>query len=1093
MIAPAPVIPPAILPAEIVVAILARVRIQDTDTLVQAARVSRMWAGIATPLLWERVVLRDTRHVVAFIRSGLYSLASVSNNPYIIPLMDRVTVGVDDAGSEGCMSANAEETGGRAEERGDGGGNEQQQLRQEEDQDQEDAGNLAINMLGGLLAAMRGDTNAHVHHNHNHQHHHHHLQIHQASHAAASAAVAAAAAAGPGPAAALSALMRRMLQMRPELGIGAGIGGGRGDGGGAHANRFDGNGIGIGVGIDGGDGGNDGNGDDGISDGGGEGGGRMFEAGGLFDFLIDNDRDFPAPLALDDLSTAFADLVKEDDYLLGLLATRGLSDGAADFGLKSKKVEEMEDEDTKVVMGSVAAEHVHLENAVVTDADAEEGGSDPARIADITLTDTATMTSNSKDALGTEISGAMECTEDSQNGGGVKNDGAQAETEAVLAAAASKSSAEDCEDSGRQQQIQRVKQLLSGPLEDLPVFAQALGTHVRKLTLPSFDCAVAWLPVLSVLLPRLQCINFQHIHPDKLHSCHTPLLSPLIVSLLPLFRHIVSLSVDDTHHSSWSHICATLRLLTPNLRCLSLEAVDNQDAFDHPETLQDVFPHLTKLEFLRLDGVALGPNVSLVALSNSCGHMLKSLAIDYCVEVSMDALSILWEGCPNLSFLGLAGVMMMDAQQPAPRLISQRPHLRTLRFVDCDVSDELFAQVGKLATNLEMIRIVFEDDRCEGVLRTWRSLTDNTLLAFTPGGGCGKDRNTPATLKTLALTWCPSMTADGLRIALYANPITVLDLHKDPFCEIGTVNIGLLKGIAPALSGVEVFHFYGQKSNTDAEFHDFFSCAPFPSLRSVCLNHTPVSLDTIQMLRSHSPLLDSISLTECDELTEDDICTLINSFAVEAGCMQKGAAGYSNVVDKEDGNDEENGAKLVTASTTTTTTAAKTAASLLVGGQYPPRAKIKRLYTLWANEAYLEQKRLAKASEEAALQRQQQQQQQHQHQTEEEEERVEGMEGEIFQQPQVHQELGGEDQEEEISQRVEQADLFQGNQESNPVTSEIATTDETVDSDVVENKAVKSWPAFVVKEDRWFVDEGLDIISLWENAVKKECGDNFYI
>ncbi|KAJ1567246.1 hypothetical protein HK405_006623, partial [Cladochytrium tenue] len=345
-----------------------------------------------------------------------------------------------------------------------------------------------------------------------------------------------------------------------------------------------------------------------------------------------------------------------------------------------------------------------------------------------------------------------------------------------------------------------------------------------------------------------------------------------VPELAPLLHRIESLSVEDVHSSSWPHLLAAIRYYASNLRLLNLEAVGNQDAFDHSQNLSLVFPSLTKLEFLRLDGVTVGPNSSLSILAASGGASLKAITMDYCVDVTMEALGILWENCPLLSFIGLAGIMMTPSsgnqadgapdatagavpgrgravQPQEPVLLSERPLLRTIRFVDCDVTDDLLEKVALLATRLEMIRVVFEDDQCEGVLRTWRNLSDRALMAFVNpfvhGGASGSDPALTApqprlpSLRVLALSWCPRMTAASLVSVLAANRITVLDLHKDPRGEIGCIDDSLLETIADHVSNVEVLHLYGQH------------------------------------LRRRCPDLESLSVVGCDAITEDDVRSLL--------------------------------------------------------------------------------------------------------------------------------------------------------------------------------------------------------------------------
>ncbi|KAJ3328874.1 hypothetical protein HDU76_009129 [Blyttiomyces sp. JEL0837] len=424
-------------------------------------------------------------------------------------------------------------------------------------------------------------------------------------------------------------------------------------------------------------------------------------------------------------------------------------------------------------------------------------------------------------------------------------------------------------------------------------YFNGLGAFVKKLALPSYDCNVSWLPILNVLLPNLQCLHFQHIQSEKSPPA-TPLLTQLPISFAPILQNITSFTIEDAHETGWSEICGVLRMLCPNLRSLNIEAVGNMDAFDSEVDMETVFPQLPKLEFLRLDGVTVGLNTAITCLATSCKNM-KAITIDYCLNISMGAFQILWNNCENLAFLALAGIV--DPLEN-PSLVD-RPSLKTLRLVDCDVTDSLFEQVGKFATCLEMIRIVFEDDRCDGVLRTTQALTDRTLLAFVADCGAGvgvatspmsggsggspmsissspfsnmpTTRRRPSTLQRLALTWCPNMTAGALCAVLDTNPVKILDLHKDADCSLGNLNEEVLTALEGHLGRIEVLHLYGQIQLMDTTLCRLFSSTFLPSLRSVCLNGTMVTMETIRELSRHSPKLDAISLISCPEISIDDV------------------------------------------------------------------------------------------------------------------------------------------------------------------------------------------------------------------------------
>jgi hypothetical protein len=307
-----------------------------------------------------------------------------------------------------------------------------------------------------------------------------------------------------------------------------------------------------------------------------------------------------------------------------------------------------------------------------------------------------------------------------------------------------------------------------------------------------------------------------------------PLEFPHVVTFSTLLSNLTSLQIEDANEESWPQICKLLRFTCGNLRSLNVEAIGSMDAFESEATLEGVFPSMPKLEFVRLDGVCVGPVSSIAALATHC-KSLKAVTIDYCVAITMGAFEILWNGCEVLSFLGLAGIV---TEVEPTMVLMERPNLKTLRFVDCDLSDELFEEVARKAPSLEMLRIVFEDEKCEGILAVTSQLTDRTLLAFakseTPGasqtslrssglannGGGGFSHGGEVrfrgSLHTLAISWCPNWTTGALKKVLDTNPIRVLDLHKDAECSLGELDDNFLPDMQDHLRRIETLHLFGQ-------------------------------------------------------------------------------------------------------------------------------------------------------------------------------------------------------------------------------------------------------------------------------------------
>ncbi|KAI8616741.1 hypothetical protein BC830DRAFT_171289 [Chytriomyces sp. MP71] len=374
-------------------------------------------------------------------------------------------------------------------------------------------------------------------------------------------------------------------------------------------------------------------------------------------------------------------------------------------------------------------------------------------------------------------------------------------------------------------------------------------SHVRRLALPTFDTRVRHTAVLTELLPNLMSLHLQHVHPpevmtgDRPRALFTPIPYAVLRCFAPLIARVVKLTAEDVYIPCWTELLRILKFSpsptchssssTPNqrnglaIKSLNLEAVATTDSFDSDEKLASVFANLPHLEAARFDGIAVGTDAAFLILTRSCVN-LSVIAVDYCPLVTMSAFNILWNNAPNLVFLGLAGIVndqhlhhllspiLYPNHQPdaaatathASTPLVTHTNLRVLRLVDCDVTDTLCAHIANSAPNLDMLRIVFEDDACEGILQVVESLTDAALLAFA---------TRPASVRRmtrLAVTWCPAFTADALREVVHVCGVEVLDLHKDALCELGLLPDSVLTECLDdgGLAGVKVLNLYGQVS-----------------------------------------------------------------------------------------------------------------------------------------------------------------------------------------------------------------------------------------------------------------------------------------
>ncbi|KAJ3214082.1 hypothetical protein HDU67_002082 [Dinochytrium kinnereticum] len=512
----------------------------------------------------------------------------------------------------------------------------------------------------------------------------------------------------------------------------------------------------------------------------------------------------------------------------------------------------------------------------------------------------------------------------------------------------------------------------------------------------------------------------------------TPLSRDLLSTLAPLIGMVDSVAIEDANEGCWPEICLVLQTWGSKLKNLNIEAVGNMDAFDSPEDLEPVFMRVPSLEFLRLDGIPIGTNSAIYNLATYCRN-LRVLTLDYCLEISMGTLPIVWNGCENLNFLGLAGIV---GDQELPGSLQTHHNLRTLRLVDCDVSDATFQEVARRAPSLEMIRIVFEDDNCDGILAVSSELSDATLLAF-----ANPQTMASRCLSTLALTRCPRMSAGALARALAAGPITKLDLHKDPDCTLGGLDDSFILELADHLSGVRVLHLYGQSALTDSAISSVFSNRATQALESLCLNNTLVTPLTLHTIFRNCRRLRALSVIDCPNLTSIDLRFLL----YRSGVRSKTLENFYTSIDLTRDDLEPRRPDLP-----------------------PPLSALVNVEAGY--EAYVEE---IPGAVEAAM------------------EAAKEAANEV-----PKEDIPIEDTTPVLPSGLAPSSSVDHTAQTLPSTSNALLLSMTIggeEAPVMVEQARKDppiyrVPAFVKDEDRWFVDEGLDILSLWEGAVKRSMG-----
>ncbi|KAJ3033146.1 hypothetical protein HK097_004962, partial [Rhizophlyctis rosea] len=250
-----------------------------------------------------------------------------------------------------------------------------------------------------------------------------------------------------------------------------------------------------------------------------------------------------------------------------------------------------------------------------------------------------------------------------------------------------------------------------------PVREKGLGSMVKRLSVSTSESKVVLLRNIHHLLPNLKSLHIKH---QNLADPGPPLPPTILTSLEPFIPTLTSLTIEDVDAPCWPDLCRILREHGSNLRHLNIEAVTDIDAFESTSDLSDVFPGMKGLGFVRLDGLPVGPDSSVGRLVAGC-RFLRAVTLDYCLDVTvgfllhflfMDVMTILWNHCEHLEFLGLAGVvgpMTTDVK------FEYRPTLKTVRLVDCDVFNELFEEISLRAPSISLLRMVFEDDGCDGI------------------------------------------------------------------------------------------------------------------------------------------------------------------------------------------------------------------------------------------------------------------------------------------------------------------------------------------------------------------------------------------
>ena len=210
------------------------------------------------------------------------------------------------------------------------------------------------------------------------------------------------------------------------------------------------------------------------------------------------------------------------------------------------------------------------------------------------------------------------------------------------------------------------------------------GQTIRSLRLPSDGKYTDLVDSIVPLLPNARVVHIYH--PPHDNKSLPRVGKNLISSIQTLVHRAHTLILEDITKDVWKDVLNLTKLCGTNLRHIDLENLGEVEPFI---SRFGVFPVLSSstpnLEYLRLDGLTAGVNRDITKFVRSCPKV-KVITLDYCYGISMGAFATLWNGLEHLEFLGCAGII---GKVPSDTTFNLKRHLKTLRFVDCDVSDEM--------------------------------------------------------------------------------------------------------------------------------------------------------------------------------------------------------------------------------------------------------------------------------------------------------------------------------------------------------------------------------------------------------------------
>lgn len=400
------------------------------------------------------------------------------------------------------------------------------------------------------------------------------------------------------------------------------------------------------------------------------------------------------------------------------------------------------------------------------------------------------------------------------------------------------------------------------------VASYGVGKLIKSIHVPSYDPLIHHFRNVFPFLPNLKVLKYKH--PAHGHDFIPTLHPALVKASRKHYTLLDTITADDIGEESWPLLIEGLANYGSNIRVLNLEACNEKDPYGSKRGMATVFPHLKKLECIRLDGLPLGSNdfswggdLDIMIMGSLCTN-LRVVSLDFC-DITLESFYTLWNRCPNLEFLGFAGLHGHTSDITLAEKMEIKLKLTTLRFVDCRVTDDMIVKVAKHAPNLQLFRCVYE---YPSSFQNWNpnhSLTDAVLHAF--ANHCPK-------LSTLAISKTSAMTSGGFISLLENCKINLLDFHNTDWDAqggvIGVLDDSFVMEIIPYLKNVPILNFFDQPSLDEKVLIKLItSCT---NLQSLCLNNTNITVAFLKKIIEIPALrLKRLSLFGCTSLSFDEI------------------------------------------------------------------------------------------------------------------------------------------------------------------------------------------------------------------------------